>query len=308
MSIPGVPDFRDLIAQYDRLADEWGAQAEQLQEAIAQAATQITRPEFTLTVSGVRITELTFGTAAASTSPVQLRESLLTAYAEALAKANNAQANAVATIVGDDALGEAVRATVPGDVRDRTASVELEHEHAEPGHDRTESTPRESILDWLSDPSLDDAVVSLDINETMSDVEGWDPLRPRTDPEMLQYELEKQVQAISARAGDLAQTMETVTAEQDSKYLTVTVNAAGRLLDLRLHQAFTSADPTTVNTDFATLYNTATAEASHQALATLSESEHSEDDPTLGFFAETAAGAERALAGDEGRDSDPDDR
>ena len=305
MSSPEIPDFRDLIAQFDNLADEWGAQAERLQAATAQAGSTITRPELTLTVSGVRIVELTFAPAAISASPVQLRESLLTAYAEGLARANNSQANAVASITGDEDLAAGMRGSVTDDVRERTRDVELESEHGDaPAPAAPRPSRRESLYEWLSDPGLDQALVSEDINETMSDVEGWDRFRPPPgDPSMWQYELEQQVRSISERAAELKLAMEQVTAEQDSKFMILSVNAAGRLLGFRTHKAFASADPKVVNDDFSKLYNTATAQASHEALQTLSGAERPDDDPTVGYFASTAAAAEQAITepADDGR-------
>lgn len=52
-------------------------------------------------MSGGRITALRFTEAARTASPVQLRETVLDAYAEGLVTTNNTQANAVTAIVGD---------------------------------------------------------------------------------------------------------------------------------------------------------------------------------------------------------------
>lgn len=198
-------------------------------------------------MSGGRITAPRFTEAARTASPVQLRETVLDAYAEGLVTTNNTQANAVTAIVGDTQLAEAMRGTVSDDVRDRTAAVEL---------DRRTDAPR---------------------------------------PPMWQYELEQQVASLSARAGDLRTAMEQVSVEAESRLLRLGVHAAGRLLDIRFTAAFGQAERGVADAEFVRLYNTASAEASRQALASLQTAPHGDDDPTLALFAGIEATAQQAL-------------
>lgn len=93
---------------------------------------------------------------------------------------------------------------------------------------------QQAVEDFLADPTLDEEIVSADRDVTMSDVPEWEQYRQHTDPSMWQYELEQQTRAISERAGELRAAMEQLEQEEESPRLVVTVNAAGRLLDLRL--------------------------------------------------------------------------
>lgn len=285
---PSTPDFAELIDYYEQLSVEMTTRSEQLQEALAATGSTITRPAFSLTVVGVQVIDLTFTAEATSASPVQLREELLTAYAECLARGNNAQANAISQFTGDDGLAAAVRATVPEDVRDRTADLELEvHESTSAG--RTPAQRQQAVEDFLADPALDEEIVSADRDVTMSDVPEWEQYRQHTDPSMWQYELEQQTRAISERAGELRAAMEQLEQEEESPRLVVTVNAAGRLLDLRLRDGARTATAEELNTDFTRLYATATSTATQAALAVLSTDATATDDPTSAYLAQIEA-------------------
>jgi len=256
-------------------------------------------------VSGGRITALRFTEAARTASPVQLRETVLDAYAEGLVTTNNTQANAVTAIVGDPQLAEAMRGTVSDDVRDRTAAVELDRRTDAPRPPSDTSGAADgSVWDFLRDPALDGEVVSRNVEEVMADTD-WAQYRPTSDPSMWQYELEQQVASLSARAGDLRTAMEQVSAEAESRLLRLSVNAAGRLLDIRFTAAFGQAKRGVADAEFVRLYNTATAEASRQALASLQTAPHGDDDPTLALFAGIEATAQQAL-GEADRDGSGD--
>lgn len=304
---PAAPDLAELIGYYEQLSVEMTVQSGQLQAALAAAGSTVTRPSFSLTVNGVQVSELAFTEAATSASPVQLREELLTAYAECLARGNNAQANAISQVMGDDELAAAVRSTVPEDVRDRTADLELEV-HESDTADRTPTQRQQTVEDFLADPALDDAIVSADRDETMSDVAEWEQYRQHSDPSMWQYELEQQTRAISERAGELRAAMEQVEQEEESPRLVVRVNAAGRLLDLRLRDGARSANAEQLNADFRRLYATATATATHAALAVLSADGPADstatDDPTSAYLSQVETTFRARLAEDD--ESDPD--
>lgn len=293
---PSNTDFAELIGYYEQLSVEMTTRSEQLQAALAAAGTTVTRPTFTLTVTGVQVTELRFTDATSAASPVQLREELLTAYAECLARANNAQANAISRFVGDDDLAQAVRGTVPEDVRDRTPDLELEVESSITAG-RTPASGTRTVEDFLADPALDDAIISADRDVTMSDVPEWEQYRQGSDPSMWQYELEQQTKAISERAGELRTAMEQVREEAESPWLVVQVNAAGRLVDLRLREAFRSAEADKLSEDFARLYATATTAASRKAMAVLTEGTTANgttqgtaaDDPTAAYLGQVEA-------------------
>lgn len=309
---PSTTDIAELIGYYERLSVEMTERSEQLHAALAEAGTTVTRRTFALTVTGVQVTGLRFTDAVSAASPVQLREELLTAYAECLARANNAQANAISRIVGDDDLAQAVRGTVPEDVRDRTPDLELEVESSITSG-RTPATAARSVEDFLADPALDDEIVSADRDVTMSDVPEWKQFRQSTDPSMWQYELEQQTRAISERAGELRTAMEQVQEEAESAWLVIRVNAAGRLLDLRLREAFRSAEPEKLNEDFARLYATATAAATHRALEVLTvgttPGAGAADDPTAAYLGQVEATFQARLdAADRGDTAEADER
>ena len=289
---PSTPDLAELIGYYEQLSVEMTARSTQLQEALAATGSTITRPGFSLTVVGVQIVDLTFTEEATSASPVQLREALLTAYAECLARGNNASANAISQFTGDDALAAAVRATVPEDVRDRTSDLDLE-QYASISAGRTPAQRQQAVEDFLADPALDEEIVSADRDVTMSDVPEWEQFRQHSDPSMWQYELEQQTRAISERAGELRAAMEQLEQQEESPRLVVKVNAAGRLLDLRLRDAARTATAEELSTDFTQLYAQATATATQAALAVLNPDDATNgtatDDPTSAYLTQIEA-------------------
>lgn len=305
MSAPdSIPDFRDVIANLDQLSRDWQEKSAALGAAMAAAGNTIERAEFTLTVAGGRITALTFTPRATSASPVQLREALMSGYSEVCVRSNNDQANAVASILGDAAMAAGMRGTVPEDFRERTADLQLDEAEADRNDQQSSAGRQPPVEDFLADPSLDDEIVSADIIETMSDVEGWHPgLLGRTEPGMAQYELEKEVQAISARAGDLRTAMTEIRETAESKHMSLTVNAAGQLLDVMFRSGFRSAGHQQLSSEFTELVNTAIAAASNRALGVADSSGLvGEDDPSVAMFRSLEESTHEELSPDDPRD------
>lgn len=289
MSAP-VPDFRDLIAGLERLSEQWAAESSRMSQALDAAAVQVTRPGFSLSVAHGRITALRFTDQGLRIGPVQLREQVLAAYAEAAAASNGASSAAVSSVFGDPALAAGVRAGLPEQVRpsEDTAPADAAARHTPPDTAGAGARHTESIEDWLADPALDEEPVFADLDRTMADVEGWEQYRDLGDPAMWQYDLEQTVARLSRRAGELRERLTQLTARAESPTLVVEVNAGGGLVDVRLRPGAERLTPERLTEEFLSLYHQAATDAGAATSELVRDGGAAEDDPTLGVFSPAA--------------------
>lgn len=268
-----TPDFRTVVANFEQLTQEWAAKTERLSAALAASGGEFECEEFTLRTAGpTQITELVFTDQAAQSSPVQLRESVLTSYAELGVASNGAQARAVATILDAPEVAEGMGRSLPPEFRDRVEVAEVTVEDSSAGDESagvpyTETATPEQVLAWAEESADPDVIISADPVELMSDVEGWSPAYlGRFDPNTAQYDYDRQIESISAAAKDLAPALERVRGQASSTLLEVEVAGSGRLVDLKFRPGFRNASGDALSQDFAELYAKATHEATEQTM------------------------------------------
>lgn len=301
MVFPDVPDFRTVIAQFEALTADWERTASQLAEAAAASGGTETTAEFTLRVAtGGRIAELTFTDRARAASPVQLRESVLDALARLTVAGNRQLAADVARILGDPDLATGIRSAVPQEIADRVpedGDATPVPSPAPAGSARVYPASADEVLEWAAATADEPVIVSPDVAELMSDVEGWNPgYLGRFDPLTTQFELERELAQISAQAVGLSSTLEKLTATASDHAVTVTVNGVGRLVDLVFRPGLRSTTGTALTTQFAHLYAQATSEASTLALAQLDATGLAgADDPSRGLIATVRTEARQHL-------------
>lgn len=296
MGSPNIPDFRTVISQFEELTADWQRKAAELSAAVSASGGTYTCPEFTLrAIAGGQITELIFTDDASSESPVKLRDAVLDALARLTVAGNREQAVAVASILGEPDMATGIRSSVPHDILDRLPDADLDDETS--SGQRTGAVAgvhpasAEEVLEWASATVDEQVIVSSDITELMSDVEGWSPDNVgRVDPLMAQYELEKEIAQLSTHAAGLSSALSALSVTKSDKTLGVTVNAAGRLTDLKFTSSFRSAGGAGLTADFARLYAEACHEASTRALEQLDATGLAElDNPSRAIFASVQA-------------------
>lgn len=263
------PDFRTVVQDYEALAVQWQQKADELGAALAVTEAVEQQDAFTLTMLGpTQISSLEFTDKAISTSPVQLRKAVLEAVARLGVSSANGQSTAVARVLQAPEIGQQMRESVPSEVREaaRDESEDLTG-HSSPV--KAPSTPPdqldfEAVMAWAEQTADPDVIVSEDLVEMMSDVEGWNPSHLGIDENQLMEDLQREVQALVDGARDLPQRIEKIQVEESSKYLTVVVNGGGRLVDLTFRPAFRGATADQLTKDFARLH--AVAQQQAQAL------------------------------------------
>lgn len=292
------PDFRRVVAAFDELTADWERKTAELNAAIGAGGGEEDHEHFTMRTVGVgQISELAFKEAATQVSAIHLRTAVLEAYARLAVAANGVQASAIASILGDPEIARGMTSAVPEEMRARAGVEEpgLRNDATVTSTQPTGPATAEEVLAW-ADETAEPTVISSDIGEMMSDVEGWSPRYQGIDPNTTQYELEKEIEQISRNAADMRPALERLEVRKSSKWLTVTVNGSGVLGDITFRPAFRSASPEQLSKDFATLYSEATQEASIQIMEHLSEAGLGEDDPTAAMLQRFDAASEELLS------------
>ncbi|MDO5286383.1 MAG: hypothetical protein Q4G45_06115 [Actinomycetia bacterium] len=285
------PDFRTVVADFEKLASEWTQRAAELSAAMEAAGGTEEHPEFTLRTAGpTQIVELRFKDAALGASPVQLREKVLDAYARLGVAGNAQQARAAASILGAPEIAVGMRAALPQDMLDRAQAPEDDDpsQGRESGRPQpvAESATVDEVLAW-ADATVDrELVLSDDPRDLMGDVEGWTlGAVGRFDPSTAQADFDRQIQAVSDAARDLGPQLAALQEQASSRWMEVVVAGSGRLVDLRFHSGFRSATAERLTADFAELYARATQQVTVSMTAALHE--HGlggDDDPTQSFL------------------------
>ncbi|MGJ6979505.1 hypothetical protein ACSDQ9_03085 [Aestuariimicrobium soli] len=286
--ISDQPDFRTIAQDYDDLSVEWQQKADELGAALAAHEAVEQTDTFTLTMLGpTQVRSLEFTDEAIETSPVQLRKAILEAVARLGVASANGQASAVARILDAPEIGQQMRESVPAEVREQARDESEDFE----GHSRAQEQPPtppdqlnfEEVMAWADEQADPHVIVSENLAEMMSDVEGWNPSYLGVDENQILEDLQREVQALVDGARDLPQRIERIEAEASSKYLTVVVNGAGRLVDLTFRPAFRNISADVLTQDFAEVYATAQGEAQQQLFAAI-DGLTVADDPTTGLL------------------------
>lgn len=293
------PDFRRVVASFEELTAEWQRKAAELNAAMTAGAGEEDHEHFTLRTVGLgQISQLTFKDGANDASPVQLRTAVLEAYARLAVGANGVQASTMARILDDPAIATGMTAAVPREMRDRAGQDAATPDADAPGVGTrpVDSATAEEVLAW-AEATAEPTIVSADMRETMSDVEGWSPRYQGIDPNTTQYELEKEIEQISRNAAELRPALERLQVQKSSKWLTLTVNGSGVLADITFRPAFRSAGHQQLSKDFAALYAEATHEASAQLMAQLGAAGlGGADDPTADMLRRFDAASDELLS------------
>lgn len=294
---PSEPDFRTFVADFEQLAADWQKKADELNAALARGSATEEHQAFTLTMlSPTQIGSLTFTDQATSTSPVQLRQAILDAVARLGVRAANAQASDVARILDAPELGSQMRQSVPSEMRERAA---LEDDEVDPFEgkrgaattDPGDGSPRpasfDEVMAWAEEQSDESSPVSLDMAETMSDVEGWEPSMLNRDAATIEAELEREVKALVENTRDLGPRLQRIEEESSGKLASVVVNGAGRLVDVTFRPNFRNASAQQLTDEVARLLREGQQAASNRLFAEAFESGAASDattDPTLAMF------------------------
>jgi DNA-binding protein YbaB len=281
---PEQPDFRTIAQDYQNLSVHHQRQADALGAAMASSTAVEEHPTFTLTMVGAtHLQSLSFTDRAIESSPVQLRSAILESVARLGVASANGQARAIASILEAPEIGQRMRESVPDDVRARAEdeSDDLPGRSASTGSGATppERLDFDEVMAWAEGNAEPDVFVSDDLVEMMSDVEGWSPRHLGIDENQLLEDLQREVQALVAGARDLPQRIESIQAQESSKYLTVVANGVGRLVDVTFRPAFRHASADQLTEDFAELYAKACQAAQAQVFETI-DGVADADDPT----------------------------
>ncbi len=298
-----TPDFAPLeasIAQLDAFARDWSQRSAQIEAATAAAEVTLERGGLTLVVRAPQLLSVTFTTEAIGRGPVHLRDALLTGYAEGALASNQALAAALGQVSGLADVAAGVTASVPSEIVDRAAAAEAAE--SRPGAIVTAPTsPAAPDTDQpVGDPEGSDEAATIlaepgmSIEDVMADTE-WATARPTGDPGNWQYDLERTVDALSARAATLAEDLERIRGEASSRFFSVEVNGAGALVDLRVLQQALQQTPEALAEDLPVVLAQASVAAREAVTELLAEVEHPADDPTEALFADFDAAARAVL-------------
>lgn len=300
-----TPDFAPLeasIAQLDAFARDWSQRSAQIEAATAAAEITLERGSLTLVVRAPQLLSVAFTTEAIGRGPVHLRDALLTGYAEAALASNQALAAALGQVSGLADVAAGVSASVPSEIVDRAAAAEATENR--PGAVITAPTapvaPAADADRRATDPEGSDesptilAEPGMTIEDVMADTE-WATARPTGDPGNWQYDLERTVDALSARAATLTEDLERIRGEASSRFFSVEVNGAGALVDLRVLQPALQQTPEALAEDLPVVLAQASVAAREAVTALLAEVEHPADDPTEALVADFDATARAVL-------------
>lgn len=290
MSSPSAEQFTGLINELNRFAAQMQAKSERLTRDLAASAATERTPEFDISVNHGQVLDLVFHERASRTSPVQLRERVLEAFQRAASRSGHVTAD-VLEAAGETGSAETVRTTTAAEV----GTPEDEDDHRRPA--RTDAEPVEvaevttTMEELWADPTLDDEIVTGSTpDELMADVEDWQQYRPAGDPESWQpdnweHELNKQLATMWSRADEVQDAMRQLSAEVESKLMSLRIKGGGLLADIRFRPGASGADAEQLTADFRQLYQQARAELNERALAVLG-TDRDIDDPTVALLTE----------------------
>ncbi len=280
---PDPSALEAMIASFDRLSRQWQQRAEELAAAAEGTAVEVDRPGVRLRVQAPELLAVDFDEEQVRrVGPVQLREHVLSAYAEAVTSTTRARAADLATLTGEPTLAEGLLATLPPEVTERAESSS--GPAAQPVPAAPSVRPRADAP--AADPTGTTAGVrpGQTVTEAMADT-GW--TRPSGPPEMWQYELERRVAALSSAATGLREAVEQVSATAECSTLRLVVNAAGALTDITFLAASRSAGAERLAEDLMSAYGEASADAAAQLQQLVTQTPGlapPPDDPTLALF------------------------
>jgi len=249
-----------------------------------------------------QVSELVFTDQAIRHSPVQLRQRLLESVARLTVASSGAHAQEVGRILGDEAFARGMAGSVDPELAERAGvsdvpepEVSSQEQPTDRGH--YEPASAAEVMEWAHQFDAEDTPVSTDMNETMSDVEGWHPdLLGSINPDTFQYELEQEIAQLSSQAAALGPAMERIRAEYSTKYLTLTVNGGGALMDITFRPAFKNITSEQASKDFAEAYAQATDEALAQTQGLLAQLASAQDDPTSALISRSRDEAQERMS------------
>lgn len=245
MSEPSIPwsqwqDPRSLIAGLQQASERFAEQARQVNAAMVGAAAEVDHHGVRIRALGGRLEGIRIGPELTDTSPVQARDRVLEAWAEAVVSANRGGAAglaAIADLPGGEAVVSGYRSSLPSGTEEAAERYDQEHPDAVPDPGTTKGADegghpmsREILDELLADDDADDEPTSV---AALAKELDFDTERTPGDPSQWQANLEAEIAKISAAAADLPQLMEQIRGEAESKLVQIVVNAAGGLVDIR---------------------------------------------------------------------------
>lgn len=305
MTDPSIPwsqwqDPRALLANLDRQAAEFAARGRRVDAAMAAATAEVTEHGVRMTVLGGRLTQLQLEAELAGAGATHARERVLAGWRDAVVAANRGGAAALASLAdlpGGEAIVAGWRASLPSGTEeaaeryDRTTPPAEAEAQAPPAAEAvapSDDTPaptamtRAALDELLAASDDDDDPISLaDLARELD----FEANRVPGDPSQWQANLEEQVRRISEAAKDLPALMAATVGTAEGRLVSITVNAAGGLVDLRFTTgALGRLDE--LNAEITTVLAAAQRDAEERLDAALAEHgwDSPAEDPTLDLF------------------------